>query len=105
MGGRGKKHRRSLAERVWARPLRCTTCCARRAAERAEDVSLRNGSGPALTAHDFDIVLMGWNAPKMLGNDTARKIGAQGSRAHIIMATTEVEKAKVIDSLKADASD
>ena len=48
---------------------------------------------------------MGWSVLKTLGNDSARKIGAQRSRADAIMATAEVEKAEVIDSLKADASD
>ena len=48
---------------------------------------------------------MGWSVLKMLGDDGARKIGPQRSRADVIMATAEVEKAEVIDSLKADASD
>lgn len=52
----------------------------------------------------YDLVLMDWNMPNMLGIDAVRAIRASGSKAPIIMVTTEAEKSRVIDALKAGAN-
>jgi len=53
---------------------------------------------------DYDLVLMDWNMPNMLGIDAVRAIRANGKTMPIIMVTTEAEKTRVIDALKAGAS-
>ncbi len=53
---------------------------------------------------DYDLVLMDWNMPNMLGIDAVRAIRAQGKSVPIIMVTTEAEKSRVIDALKAGAN-
>lgn len=53
---------------------------------------------------DYDLILMDWNMPNMLGIDAVRAIRAAGKSMPIIMVTTEAEKSRVIDALKAGAS-
>ena len=53
---------------------------------------------------EFDLVLMDWNMPNMLGIDAVRAIRAQGKTMPIIMVTTEAEKARVLEALKAGAN-
>lgn len=57
----------------------------------------------ATEATDYDLVLMDWNMPNMLGIDAVRTIRANGKSMPIIMVTTEAEKSRVIDALKAGA--
>ena len=52
----------------------------------------------------YNLILMDWNMPNMLGIDAVRNIRANGSKAAIIMVTTEAEKSRVIDALKAGAN-
>jgi two-component system chemotaxis response regulator CheY len=52
---------------------------------------------------DFDLVLMDWNMPNMLGIDAVKKIRELGKTMPIIMVTTEAEKSRVIEALKAGA--
>ena len=52
----------------------------------------------------FDIVLMDWNMPNMLGIDALKSIRTQDKATPIIMVTTEAEKSRVIDALKAGAN-
>ena len=53
---------------------------------------------------EYGLVLMDWNMPNMLGIDAVRGIRALGKTMPIIMVTTEAEKSRVIDALKAGAS-
>ena len=55
-------------------------------------------------ANDFDIILMDWNMPRMLGIDALKDIRALGKKTPIIMVTTEAEKVRVIEALKAGAN-
>ncbi len=50
------------------------------------------------------IVLMDWNMPNMLGIDAVKAIRAAGATVPIIMVTTEAEKLRVIEALKAGAN-
>jgi two-component system chemotaxis response regulator CheY len=57
-----------------------------------------------VTGNNFDIVLMDWNMPNMLGIDALRSIRAAGHTMPIIMVTTEAEKCRVVEALKAGAN-
>ncbi|HUX06029.1 MAG TPA: response regulator [Acidobacteriota bacterium] len=53
---------------------------------------------------EYDLILMDWYMPNMLGIDAVRAIRASGSTIPIIMVTTEAEKSRVIEALKAGAN-
>ncbi len=53
---------------------------------------------------DYDIILMDWNMPNMLGIDAVIEIRKLGSKTPIIMVTTEAEKSRVVEALKAGAN-
>lgn len=57
----------------------------------------------ATESTEYDLVLMDWNMPNMLGIDAVRSIRANGKSMPIIMVTTEAEKSRVIEALKAGA--
>jgi two-component system chemotaxis response regulator CheY len=52
----------------------------------------------------FDLVLMDWYMPNMLGIEAVVAIRATGNAVPIIMVTTEAEKSRVIEALKAGAN-
>ena len=58
----------------------------------------------ACEAEEYGLVLMDWNMPKMLGIDAVKQIRASGKTVPIIMVTTETEKNRVIEALKAGAN-
>lgn len=58
----------------------------------------------AVQKAEYGLVLMDWNMPNMLGIDAVKAIRAAGFKMPIIMVTTEAEKSRVIDALKAGAS-
>ncbi len=58
----------------------------------------------AVESADYGLVLMDWNMPNMLGIDAVKAIRANGKTMPIIMVTTEAEKSRVIESLKAGAN-
>lgn len=58
----------------------------------------------AVGATEFGLILMDWNMPNMLGIDAVRAIRAAGKTVPIIMVTTEAEKSRVLEALKAGAN-
>lgn len=58
----------------------------------------------AVASADYGLVLMDWNMPNMLGIDAVRAIREAGKTMPIIMVTTEAEKSRVVDALRAGAN-
>lgn len=58
----------------------------------------------AVQQNEYDIILMDWNMPNMLGIDALKAIREMGKTMPIIMVTTEAEKSRVLEALKAGAS-
>lgn len=54
--------------------------------------------------NEYDLILMDWNMPVMTGIEAVRNIRAAGKTVPIIMVTTEAEKCRVIEALKAGAN-
>lgn len=52
----------------------------------------------------YNVILMDWNMPNMLGIDALKKLRAAGNQTPIIMITTEGEKAHVLEAIKSGAS-
>lgn len=57
----------------------------------------------ATNERDYDLVLIDWVLPNMLGIDAVRTIRANGKTMPIIMVTTEAEKSRVIEAVRAGA--
>jgi two-component system chemotaxis response regulator CheY len=53
---------------------------------------------------EYDLILMDWNMPNLTGIEALKQIRAAGSKAPVIMVTTEAEQARVLDALKAGAN-
>jgi two-component system, chemotaxis family, chemotaxis protein CheY len=58
----------------------------------------------AVAAKEYNLLLMDWNMPNMLGIDAVRAIRSSGSKVPIIMVTTEAEKSRVVEALKSGAT-
>ena len=58
----------------------------------------------AVGQNDYCLVLMDWNMPNMLGIEAVKAIRAAGKTVPIIMVTTEAEKSRVLEALKAGAN-
>jgi len=58
----------------------------------------------AVQGNDYGLILMDWNMPNMLGIAAVKEIRAAGKTMPIIMVTTEAEKTRVIEALKAGAN-
>ncbi len=72
-----------------------------------ETVEAANGIEALEAAKDDDIglVLLDWNMPKMNGMDALKALRAAGNKIPVIMVTTEAEKTRVIEAIKAGAND
>ena len=51
-----------------------------------------------------DLIFMDWIMPTMSGIEAVREIRASGNKVPIIMCTTETEKNRVIEAMKAGAN-
>lgn len=54
---------------------------------------------------DIGLVLMDWNMPVMNGLDAVKNIRASGNKVPIVMCTTEAEKERVLEAVKAGSND
>lgn len=52
----------------------------------------------------FDLILVDWNMPNMDGITFLRRFRAAGKKTPLIMVTTEVEKSRILDAIKAGAN-
>jgi two-component system, chemotaxis family, chemotaxis protein CheY len=52
----------------------------------------------------FDLILMDWNMPGMLGIEVVVKLRAAGVKTNIMMVTTEGEKTNVVKAIQAGAN-
>ena len=53
----------------------------------------------------FDLVLLDWNMPKMSGLETIKAMRASGMTMPVIMVTTEAEKSRVIEAIRAGVNE
>lgn len=52
----------------------------------------------------FDVMLVDWNMPNMNGIDLVAKVRTTDRATTIIMVTTEAEKSRVLDAIRAGAN-
>lgn len=57
----------------------------------------------ACSTREVNLVLMDWNMPNMKGIDALREIRRLGFTMPVIMVTTEAEKTRVLEAIKAGA--
>ena len=69
-----------------------------------EEVSDGEAAAAAAAAKSFDLILMDWNMPKMNGLEAVVAIRAAGNAVPIFMVTTEAEKTRIMEALKAGAN-
>jgi two-component system chemotaxis response regulator CheY len=55
----------------------------------------------AATPNGFDLMLVDWNMPNMDGITLVRKVRETDKKTLMIMATTEAEKVRVLDAIRA----
>ncbi len=55
----------------------------------------------AMSSASFDLVMVDWNMPNMDGITLVHKIRQTDKKTPLIMATTEAEKTRVIEAIKA----
>lgn len=59
----------------------------------------------AVAANQFNVILLDWNMPNMTGIETIKAIRAAGHKTPVIMVTTEAEKTRVIEAIRAGVND
>ncbi len=52
----------------------------------------------------YQLVLLDWNMPKMTGLEALKAIRASGSKVPVVMVTTESEKSRMLEAIRAGAS-
>ncbi|MFM7469520.1 MAG: response regulator [Vampirovibrionales bacterium] len=57
-----------------------------------------------VAAGKFDLILMDWNMPVMLGIDAVKQIRASGNKTPICMVTSEAEKSNVVLAIQSGAN-
>ncbi len=55
----------------------------------------------AATPGGFDLIMVDWNMPNMDGITLVKKIREKDTKTLLVMATTEAEKARVLDAIRA----
>ncbi|MBX3376601.1 MAG: response regulator [Phycisphaeraceae bacterium] len=55
----------------------------------------------AATPGGFDLIMVDWNMPNMDGITLVKKIREKDAKTLLVMATTEAEKARVLDAIRA----
>ena len=58
----------------------------------------------AAMTEELDVILLDWNMPNMSGMDALRAIRAAGNKTPVIMVTTEAERSRVIEAVRAGAN-
>jgi two-component system, chemotaxis family, chemotaxis protein CheY len=56
-------------------------------------------------SNDIGLVLLDWNMPVMTGIETLKHIRTTNKQLPVVMVTTESEKEKVVEAIKAGAND
>jgi two-component system chemotaxis response regulator CheY len=59
----------------------------------------------AISLNTYALVMMDWNMPTMTGIDAVRKIRGGGNDVPIIMVTTESDRSRILEAIKAGVSD
>lgn len=73
----------------------------------ADDISQAGDGREAVQAtieETFDLILMDWNMPNMLGIDAVKAIRDSGIKTPILMVTTEAERTNVVTAIQAGAN-
>lgn len=57
-----------------------------------------------IESDSFDLYMVDWNMPNMDGITMLRKVRASGDKTSFMMCTTEAEKLKILEAIKAGAN-
>lgn len=57
------------------------------------------------SSEPFDLVLSDWNMPGRTGLELLTAIRGSGSKTPVILVTTEAEKSRILDAIRAGVSD
>lgn len=55
-------------------------------------------------AGNYELILLDWNMPKMLGIDVLRRLRGSGMQTPVVIVTTEANRPNVLEAVKAGAS-